>query len=109
MSEKPKFYTFDEILEMFPMTPEGEIRAKREREAYIASRNLKQIRKLRSVTQTALAALLQVSQNRISQIERGRIDSAQLGTLERYVEALGGQLTVSAKFGDETFVLSQSK
>lgn len=109
MNTEQRTYTWEEIQQMFPPSDEGKTLAAREREAYLASYNLKQIRKLRSVTQVALAGLLKISQNRISQIERGKLDATQLGTLERYVEALGGELTVSAKFGDETYVLSQTK
>jgi DNA-binding XRE family transcriptional regulator len=109
MSAEEKTYTWDEILEMYPPSEAGKLLAVRERDAYVASYNLKQIRKLRSFTQVALAGLLKISQNRISQIERGNLDVAQVGTLERYVEALGGELTVSAKFGDQTYVLSKSR
>jgi DNA-binding XRE family transcriptional regulator len=108
MSEKPKFYTWAEILEKYPPSEDASTRWEIDRAIYIAGQNLKQVRKKRNVTQTALATLLKVSQNRISQIERGKLDAAQLGTLERYVAALGGELTVSAKFGNETYVLSNN-
>lgn len=109
MTVEKQIFTWDEIQTMFPASAEGRNRAAHEREVYLASYNLKQIRKLRDVTQVSLAGFLKISQNRISQIERGKLDAAQLGTLERYVAALGGQLTVSAKFGDETYILSQTK
>jgi DNA-binding XRE family transcriptional regulator len=106
MSSEKKPYTWDEILEMYPPSEDGKVRAAREREAYLASYNLKQIRKLRSFTQVALAGILKISQNRISQIERGHLENSEVGTLGRYVEALGGELTVSAKFGEQTYVLA---
>ena len=109
MSEDRKFYTWDEVQEMYPRTQEALAESTLEKAVYTAIHNLRQVRKRRMVTQTALADLLKVSQNRISQIERGNLVTAQVGTLERYIEALGGELTVSAKFGDETFVLAQSK
>jgi DNA-binding XRE family transcriptional regulator len=108
MSENLKFYTWAEILEKYPPSEDANTRWEIDRAIYIAGQNLKQVRKNRNVTQTALAALLKVSQNRISQIERGKLDASQLGTLERYVAALGGELTVSAKFGNETYVLSNN-
>ena len=67
------------------------------------------IRKARGVSQVQLASTLEVSQNRVSQIERGQIDKAQLDTLMKYVEALGGKLTVTAEIADETIVLVQSR
>lgn len=109
MNEQMKFYTWDEIQEKYPRSEAELAQSAIERAIYIAVQNLKQVRKKRNVTQTTLAGLLKVSQNRISQIERGNIISAQVGTLERYVEALGGELTVSAKFGDETYVLARTK
>ena len=42
-----------------------------------------------------------VSTGRISQIERG--DLSGLDVLDRYVQALGGQLGLVATFGDEQF------
>lgn len=35
-----------------------------------------------------------VSQIRISQIENGKLESFELGTLIRYIEALGGKLSL---------------
>jgi hypothetical protein len=40
-----------------------------------------------------------VGKSRISQIEKGRVSTR--GVLDRYVEALGGRLSLVAAFGDE--------
>jgi len=53
---------------------------------------LRTLRKSQGITQVQLAARLGVSQIRISQIENGRLEKFELGTLIRYVEALGGEL-----------------
>ena len=50
-----------------------------------------------------MAKVLVVSQKRVSNIEHGAVERAQVDTLRRYVEALGGTLLVEAKFGDETY------
>jgi hypothetical protein len=42
-----------------------------------------------------------VSQSRISRIERGDPDRAEIATVRGYVEALGGEVEIVAKFGDE--------
>lgn len=47
-----------------------------------------------------------VSQRRVSQIERGEIDRSELGTVQSYVEALGGHVEVVADFGDERLVVA---
>lgn len=62
---------------------------------------LRELREESELTQVALAELLQVSQNRVSRIERGELDRTQLDTLRRYVEALGGTLHLQAEFNGE--------
>jgi predicted XRE-type DNA-binding protein len=46
-----------------------------------------------------------VSQARVSAIERGKLDRAELSTLAAYVTALGGKLEIVADFGDEKMIL----
>lgn len=65
-----------------------------------------ELREQFDLTQVELAAELDVSQNRVSRIERGDIDKTQVDTLRRYVEALGGQLRLEVQVGDETFQLA---
>jgi len=61
-------------------------------------RILQELREHRKISQVALAAKLAVRQPTVSKIER-RQDVA-LSTLRRYVEALGGELRVTAEFAD---------
>ena len=60
---------------------------------------LAELRQSRHVTQVELAETLGISQGNVSRLE-GRSD-AYLSTLRAYVEALGGQLEITAVFGDE--------
>lgn len=62
---------------------------------------LRELREASELTQVELAERLQVSQNRVSRIEHGDIERAQVDTLRRYVEAVGGQLRVEVELGDE--------
>ena len=62
---------------------------------------LRELREALSLTQVELAARLKVSQNRVSRIEHGDIERAQVDTLRRYVEALGGTLRVEVQYGNE--------
>lgn len=62
---------------------------------------LRELRQASQLTQTDVAELLHVSQNRVSRIERGDIDRTQIDTLRRYVEALGGTLHLQAQFDGE--------
>lgn len=62
---------------------------------------LAEIRKEQHVTQAELAKLMHVSQPRVSDIEKGKIDRTEVGTLAAYVEALGGKVKVVAEFGED--------
>lgn len=58
---------------------------------------LRLVRKKLGITQVELAKRMGVSQIRISQIENGKLESFELGTLIRYVEALGGTLSMAVE------------
>ncbi|MBA2665435.1 MAG: XRE family transcriptional regulator [Trueperaceae bacterium] len=73
--------------------------------ARVRAHRLASIRADRGLNQTTLAARLEVSQPRVSRIERGDLESTQLATLRAYIEALGGELEVTAKFGDDRIII----
>jgi transcriptional regulator with XRE-family HTH domain len=66
---------------------------------------LGELRRKLDLTQAVVADRLDVTQENVSQIERGEAD-VRLSTLSRYVEALGGHLEISAAFPEETVALS---
>lgn len=67
---------------------------------------LAEIRREHGLDQTALAQKLGVSQSRVSRIERGELDRAEIATIRSYVEALGGTMEIVARFGDEALTVS---
>lgn len=67
----------------------------------VRSYRLRELREALSLTQVELAERLKVSQNRISQLELGGIERAQVDTLRRYVEAVGGRLRIEVELGDD--------
>lgn len=67
---------------------------------------LRELREETALTQVDLAERLNVSQNRISCIERGGIERTQIDTLRRYIEALGGSLHVEVELGDQRFQIA---
>lgn len=67
---------------------------------------LRELREASNLTQIELAKRLHVSQNRVSRIEHGDIERAQVDTLRKYVEAVGGKLRVEVELGDERFLIS---
>jgi DNA-binding XRE family transcriptional regulator len=60
---------------------------------------LAEIRRRRGLTQAQVADRMGIGKSRVSQIERGRVSTREV--LDRYVEALGGRLSLMADFGDE--------
>ena len=79
--------------------------ARAETQAAIDSYNLRQARMASEMTQVELAKSMGVSQNRISRMENGDLGSMSLDTLRRYVEALGGSLTLVAELPSGTVLL----
>lgn len=69
--------------------------------AELCGYRLRELRERRQLTQVQLAQQLDVSQNRVSAIEKGDIDRTQVDTLRRYVQALGGTLDITVTLGDE--------
>lgn len=57
------------------------------------------LREALCLTQTDVAERLNVTQTRVSALERGDVGRASVDTLRRYVEALGGQLRVEVEVG----------
>lgn len=85
-----------------PVAQEARLEALRAEEARY-QHTLAQVRKARQKTQVAVAAEMGIAQGEISRLEK-RAD-AYLSTLERYVQALGGELRVVAVFEGEEFEL----
>jgi predicted XRE-type DNA-binding protein len=67
---------------------------------------LAEVRRNRSLTQREVAAAMGVSGPRISDVERGRLDTVSVSVLRAYVEALGGRLKVTAEFDDSTYLVA---
>lgn len=61
---------------------------------------LRELREALGLTQIQLAEKLDVSQNRVSRLEHGDLERTQVDTLRRYVEAVGGRLSVEVEIGD---------
>lgn len=68
--------------------------------------HLSVLRKDHGTTQTALASEMGVRQATVSQIESRDLDHTEVATLRSYVEGLGGELRVTAAFGDEEHLIS---
>jgi DNA-binding XRE family transcriptional regulator len=69
----------------------------------ILEMNLREVRKLSGVTQVQLAKATRMAQPELSRIERR--EDHLLSTLRTYIEALGGEVEVLARFDDKTVKL----
>lgn len=87
------------------MTPEAQALAAAKAEAMLVEMELQQLRKIKNVTQSEIAEILQVEQASISKMER-RTDM-YVSSLSQYVRALGGELKLVAAFPDQEIQLHQ--
>jgi predicted XRE-type DNA-binding protein len=67
---------------------------------------LAEVRRNRSLTQREVADAMGVSGPRVSDVERGRLDTVSVSVLRAYVEALGGRLRVTAEFDDSSYLVA---
>ena len=96
----------DEMYEMRPFVREQVARLAEDMRKEVRLYRLRELREQAKLTQQAMAQELHVSQNSVSKLERGNIDHAQMRTLKKYVETLGGSLKVEATFGDTSYRIS---
>ena len=87
----------EDVVRRLPKKQQQEIR-KRSQELIAEEVALQQLRKAMDQTQTALAKKLKIGQEGVSRIET-RSD-LMISTLRKYVEALGGELTLRVEFPD---------
>jgi predicted XRE-type DNA-binding protein len=81
--------------------------ARKEMHDAVQAQRLADIRKAHGlVRQTDVAAVMGVSQARVSKLESGDLSHNELGTLQSYVAALGGQLRIVADFGENSVELT---
>lgn len=76
----------------------------------VQAQRLADIRKAHGhARQADVAALMGVSQARVSKLESGNLSHTELGTLQAYVAALGGRLRIVAEFWDAAIELSSDR
>jgi len=98
--------TLDDLLRERPGNPERQAAHKERMLAEVRAYKLRELREMLALTQTDVAKSLEISQKRVSEIERGQVDFTKVDTLRRYADALGGTLRVEVQVGDETFQIA---
>jgi transcriptional regulator with XRE-family HTH domain len=78
------------------MTPEAQARVEEETDRLGAEMDLAELRRAMQLSQEEIAAVLNVSQGAVAKIEK-RADML-VGTLRRFIQAMGGDLELVAKF-----------
>jgi transcriptional regulator with XRE-family HTH domain len=87
------------------MSPESRAKAERLFQEALESMPLHELRKAQGLTQTELAATLNVKQASISKIERQT--DLYVSTLRRFVAACGGKLQITAVFPSGPIAIEQ--
>jgi DNA-binding transcriptional regulator YiaG len=82
------------------MTPKAQARAKEAANKLNAEMDLAELRRAMKLSQEEIAAVLHVSQGAVAKMEK-RADML-VGTLRRFVQAMGGDLELVARFADRS-------
>jgi hypothetical protein len=94
--------SLEQILQGLPVERRQRIQ-ERTAELIAEEMNLREVRRLRKLTQTRLSKKLKIGQEGVSRIEK-RTD-LYLSTLRSYVEGVGGKLSLVVEFPDQAPVI----
>jgi predicted transcriptional regulator len=98
--------TLSDVLQERPGDAQVRAAHKAKMLAQVQAYRLRELRQALALTQTDVAASLDVSQKRISELERGDVDRTRVDTLRRYARALGGTLRVEIEIGTDTYQIA---
>jgi DNA-binding transcriptional regulator YiaG len=87
------------------MSPDARARAAARTKAMLAEMHLQDLRRARQLSQEDLAERLGASQPEVSKME-SRADM-YVSTVRRYIEAMGGELDIVARFPDGSIRINQ--
>jgi transcriptional regulator len=87
------------------MSKEAQKKAQKKTELLLSEMPLQELRQAHHLSQERLAEILHTKQANISRIER-RTDM-YISTLRSYIEAMGGELDITAKFPDGVVHVNQ--
>lgn len=80
--------------------------ARQRNQTYIDAKRLAERRTTIGLTQAEVAERMGITKSRVSQIERGEVSTVDV--ISRYVQAIGGQLQISAVFGNDLLILQSA-
>jgi DNA-binding transcriptional regulator YiaG len=82
------------------MTPEAQAKAEAEAQRLGEEMDLSEVRRALKLSQEEIGQALQINQGSVAKIEK-RADM-YVGTLRRFIEAMGGELEIVARFAGHT-------
>lgn len=93
--------TLDDLRTRRPVDRERVDEHKQRMLAEVRAHRLRELREAADLTQAELAERIGVGQRQVSKIEHGDLDNAKIGTIRRYLEAVGGSLAIEYVMGDD--------
>ena len=87
------------------MPPASRAQVRRRTQDLLDEMDLQELRQALFLTQQQLARTLRINQAAVSKIERQ--SDMYVSTLRRFLEAMGAELTIVARFPDKEVVISQ--
>lgn len=93
--------SYEDLAAKYPVDRELVETHKERMLAEVRAYRLRELREQAGLTQTQLAERIGVGQRQVSKIEHGDLDSARIGTIRSYLEAVGGGLAVEYVIGDQ--------
>lgn len=92
--------SYEDLLAKYPVDRETIDKHKARMLAEVRAYRLRELREQAGFTQAELADRIGVGQRQVSKIEHGDLDNTRIGTVRRYLEAVGGELTIEYVMGD---------
>lgn len=92
--------TLDDLYQQRPVNRARVEEHKQRMLAEVRAYRLRELREQAGLTQAELAERIGVGQRQVSKIEHGDLDNAKIGTIRRYLEAVGGDLSIEYVMGD---------
>ena len=97
--------TIDDIFAERPVD-RGRVEAhKAQMRSEVRAYRLRELREDAGLTQAQVAERIGVGQRQVSKIEHGDLGTAKIGTIRRYLEAVGGSLSLEYVVGDRRVVV----
>lgn len=92
--------TLSDFLDRHPVNRDNVDSHKQRMLSEVRAHRLKELRSTAGMTQQELADRIGVSQRQVSKIEHGDLENTKIGTVRRYLEAVGGNLTLDFVYGE---------